>query len=269
MIINSYNQLLKNESFVKKIKNILKNNYINFFYKKENSLIDGSIIFPFYHHVFDDEVENFTLQLKFMKNYGDFISYHDSIKIIKTGFSKKDKYFCLSFDDGFKNIVNNVADICLNNQIPVNFFIPTDFIDNKRSDSGKIFFNNDKLSVEFLSWKDCKKISNENLFTIGSHSVNHNLISKLSIDNCLFEVVESKKKIENELKISCEHFAPPVGDYSLDRDLNIIKEAGYKSLSSTKRGLMCKDYNDIFGIKRHHLLANWDTRYLNYFFVKK
>ena len=204
-----------------------------------------------------------------MKKYGDFISYDESIEMLKMGVSKKDNYFCLSFDDGFKNLVNNVADICLNNKIPVNFFIPTSFIDNERGDSGEIFFNNFNLSVEFLTWNDCKKISNDSLFTIGSHSVNHKLISKLSTDKCMYEVIESKRKIENKLKISCMHFAPPVGDYSLSRDLNIIKKAGYKSLSSTKRGLMNSEYDDIFGIKRHHLLANWDISYLKYFFFNR
>ena len=42
-----------------------------------------------------------------MKNYGDFISYDDAINLLKMGLKTNDKYFCLSFDDGFKNIYEN------------------------------------------------------------------------------------------------------------------------------------------------------------------
>ena len=120
------------------------------------------------------------------------------------------------------------------------FFIPTSFIDNLRNDSGEIFFNKKNIEIEFLSWKNCKQIVSEGIFDIGSHSINHSLISKLSIDQCIYEVKESKKIIENKLKIKCNHFAPPVGDYSINRDLKIIKDSKYRSLSTTIRGKMSK-----------------------------
>ncbi|MDC0925434.1 polysaccharide deacetylase family protein, partial [Candidatus Pelagibacter sp.] len=198
----------------------------------------------------------------------DFISYDDSILILNEGLKPKERYFCLSFDDGFKNIFQNVIEIFLRDKIPCTFFIPTSFINNLRPDSGKVFFNRKDISIEFLSWSDCKKIVSEKIFDIGSHSINHKLISKLPLKECVYEVQNSKKIIENELNIQCNHFAPPVGDYSVNRDLEIVKNSNFISLSSTIRGKMDNLENDVFALKRHHLLANWELDYLKYFFFK-
>ena len=266
--INTYKQLKKYESKYSNVRNILKSIFIKnsnsekFFHQSEY------IIFPFWHHVFDDEIESFISQIKFMKNYGDFISYDDAINLLKMGLKTNDKYFCLSFDDGFKNIYENVTDILLKFNAPCVFFIPTSFIDNRRDDSGQVFFNNNKLKINFLNWKDCKQISTNQIFEFGSHSVNHKIFTKLSHDECYFEIEESKKIIETNLDIKCKHFAPPVGIFSQERDLDLVKKLKYKSLSTTVRGKMENKFSDEYLIKRHHLLAGWEISYLKYFFKK-
>ena len=266
--IKSYNQLKKNENLLKKTREILKYYFIKLVNNRKFVINDSSIFFPFYHHVFDDEIKNFNLQIKFLKNYGDFISYDDSIKIINEGLYKKNIYFCLSFDDGFKNMINNVTEILLNLNIPATYFIPTSFIDNNRDDGGNIFFNNENINIDFLDWNDCKKICSEKLFTIGSHSINHKLISRLSYEESLNEMKFSKKKIEEKLSIICDHFAPPLGDFIYSRDSKIAKEIGYKSISTTVRGKMDKNNKNIFFLYRHHFLANWEINYLKYFLSK-
>ena len=46
-------------------------------------------------------------------------------------------YFCLSFDDGFKNIFENVTEILLN--LISSLFLITSFIDNSRKTVVKLF----------------------------------------------------------------------------------------------------------------------------------
>ena len=64
--------------------------------------------------------QNFQRQLNF-KELWDFISYDDSI-LINEGIQNKDMYFYLSFDDGFKNIFENVTEILLKLNTPATFF---------------------------------------------------------------------------------------------------------------------------------------------------
>lgn len=267
-LVKTYKQLVEAENLNKKFKSSIKTFLINKIFSNKFDEQNEFIIYPFWHHVFEDEIKNFKFQLDLMKNYGDFISYEDSIKILTEGLKPKEKYFCLSFDDGFKNIYENVVEIFLKKNIPCMFFIPTSFLDNLRDDAGKIFFNSSDINIEFLSWKECEEIASESIFDIGSHSINHKLISTLTNDECAVEVEMSKNIIEDKLKIKCNHFAPPVGNYSINRDLKIVKNSRYKSLSTTIRGKMDKNNSDVFALKRHHLLANWNSNFLKYFFSK-
>ena len=83
----------------------------------------------------------------------------------------------------------------------------------------------------------------------------------------MFELKKSKEIIRLN-QTECKHFAPPV-DFSFPRDKDLIKKAGYKSLSTTVRGKMTEEQRDTFFLKRHHLIANWNKNYLNYFFCKE
>ena len=116
--------------------------------------------------------------------------------------------------------------------------------------------------------KKSTNIETNKIFEFGSHSVNHKIFTKLSHDECYFEIEESKKIIETNLDIKCKHFAPPVGIFSQERDLDLVKKLKYKSLSTTFRGKMENKFSDEYLIKRHHLLAGWEISYLKYFFKK-
>ena len=54
----------------------------------------------FYHHIFDDEKLGFERQLKYIKNFGEFISIDDLASMVQGNEPIDGRYFCLSFDDG-------------------------------------------------------------------------------------------------------------------------------------------------------------------------
>ena len=91
--INTYKQLKKYESKYSNIRNIIKSIFIKNSNSEKFFQQSEYIIFPFWHHVFDDEIESFSSQIKFMKNYGDFISYDDALILLKMGLKTNDKYF--------------------------------------------------------------------------------------------------------------------------------------------------------------------------------
>ena len=163
--IDSYKKLKSFDNGYLKVKNFFKNYIIKLNFKNKIDNSNRWVQFPFYHHVFKDENENFISQIMYMKKFGDFISYNDAVEVLKNNLDKKNNYFCLSFDDGFKNNIENVCDFLDKVKIPAIFFLPTTFIDNNRDDSGKIFFNNSLIKIEFLNWIDCKLISKNKLLT--------------------------------------------------------------------------------------------------------
>ena len=90
----------------------------------------GWIRFPYYHHVFDDERHGFTRQLNYLRGFGEFISLDDAVGLLISGKAIDGRYFCITFDDGFKNCLTNAVPILLDKGAPAAFFMTTGYIDS-------------------------------------------------------------------------------------------------------------------------------------------
>jgi peptidoglycan/xylan/chitin deacetylase (PgdA/CDA1 family) len=90
----------------------------------------GWIRFPYYHHVFDDERHGFTRQLNYLRGFGEFISLDDVVGLLNSGEAIDGRYFCITFDDGFKNCLTNAVPILLDKGAPTAFFMTTGYIDS-------------------------------------------------------------------------------------------------------------------------------------------
>ncbi len=231
----------------------------------------GWIRFPYYHHVFDDERHGFIRQLNYMRNFGEFISLDDVVVLLNSGETIDGRYFCITFDDGFKNCLTNAVPLLLDMGAPAVFFIATGYIDSdSEKDTEKLlgFFNLGTILMEFLSWKDCRDMSACGM-TIGSHTVNHVRLAKLSAEEAKHELDTSKTMIEENLGQVCNHFCSPFGipelDYNVERDPKLVSESGYKSMSTTERGATLSGGHP-YELCRDHILANWGNHQLRYFF---
>ncbi len=259
--IDSNKLLIESSSYISRYRELMKKIFIYSypkFSKKKNS-----VQFLYSHHVFYDEKKSFIKQINYLKNIGDFISYDDALKINRYKKKINGRYFVLSFDDGFKNNLE-ICDILLSYKIPATFFIPVSFIGNKREDSGEVFFFNKNLYINFLDWKDCKKIKNDRLFNIESHSVNHKNFLHLNKQQILFELNQSKLEIKRRLNLSVKHFACPYGGYNKFYDLETARKVGYKSFSISERGELFQKTKN-FLIKRHNLDSSWPIKFLKFF----
>jgi peptidoglycan/xylan/chitin deacetylase (PgdA/CDA1 family) len=230
----------------------------------------GWIRFPYYHHVFDDERHGFTRQLNYLRRFGEFISLDDAVGLLNSGGTIDGRYFCITFDDGFKNCLTNAVPILLDKGAPAVFFMTTGYIDTDlEKDVEKLlgFFDLGTILMEFLSWRDCCDMVAVGM-TIGSHTVNHVRLAKLSEEEVLHELTTSKEMIENKLGQVCDHFCSPFGipdhDYKVERDPNLVRSSGYKSMSTTERGATRQ--GDLpYQLCRDHILANWGNHQLRYF----
>lgn len=69
------------------------------------------------------------------------------------------------------------------------------------------------MNKMFLSWDELKQLSHDPLVTIGSHSVRHVPLNRLSSNDLEHELMASKIKIESHLNQTVQHFAFPFGTY--------------------------------------------------------
>ena len=81
---------------------------------------------------------------------------------------------------------------------------------------------------ELLSIKELQFLANDYSVTIGAHTVNHEILTKMSPSDSLSEIMKSRTILEKWVGKSVEHFAYPNGGYN-QNIVSIVKQAGFKS----------------------------------------
>lgn len=230
------------------------------------------IRFPYYHHVFDDQRVGFQEQLRYMRSMGEIISMDDAVSVLAGDRPLDGRYFCISFDDGYKSCVTNALPILAEHQAPATFFVATAYLgaaEGERSPDlmGRIGAY-DRSLTEFMTWDDCRQLVSAGM-QVGSHSVTHRQLISLSTAEVEHELRESKASIERELSVPCHHFACPKGQpdvhFVAGRDPAVAQRLGYRSFCTTRRGTVHQVPNALL-LSRDHLIASWPVRQLRYFF---
>lgn len=195
----------------------------------------------------------------------------------------------ISFDDGFRDIYTNAFPIFKKYNIPFTIYLTTDFPDGeadlwwiqleKHSFSEKDF--EDKLKLIFdsgrpmaeemhrltktaidydicineaLSWNEIKEMIESGLCTIGSHTVSHPGLTRISDEECRRELFLSKERIENELLVKVEHFSYPHSMMNANVQ-SVVMGSGYKTAVLGYGGKV-RVGDDMFGLKRKYIIQD-------------
>jgi len=272
-VVKTYSQFADGQGLSAMLREQARNMTIAGLSMRKSISGNNWIKLPYYHHVFDDERKGFERQLKYLKNFGEFISMDDVWKMVQEDKKIDGKYFCVSFDDGFLNCYDNMMPITQALDIPVIIYLPTTYINldyNQPAHAEKIknFYPEKPRLVAFLSWQQCKEMMQAKV-SFGSHTVHHANLMKLDAAGIEKELSASKQEMEMQLGVACEHFACPWGRSGIDFDAAITtpiaKKLGYKTFATTNRGTVTIGDN-LYTLKRDHLLANWGNYQLKYFF---
>jgi peptidoglycan/xylan/chitin deacetylase (PgdA/CDA1 family) len=182
-----------------------------------------------YHATYPDDNKSFIKQIIFLKKYFDFINEKFLLNKNEINrFNNKPKIL-LTFDDG--HISNlNILKILEEYKIYSIFFIPYEFIKRKRKKNiieenittNKSFNiisdikkdNQNKYKTLSMTFSDIKKIIKKG-HSVGCHGYNHIRLSD-ELDNSQLkkEIVNSKKLLENKLKVKINSFSWIIGDYN-------------------------------------------------------
>jgi len=221
------------------------------------------------HYVFDDQRNQFSTIISQLKNTGDFIDTDSLVSIAKGKDHLDGRYYHLSFDDGFKNIVQNAFPILYEQKVPALFFVPTNFIDADFNKAKTFCLKKTSYKgvIEMASWKDIHVISNAN-FDIGAHTRTHPKLAHLSkIDELESEIIGARKDLEKKHKIQCNYFSWPFGKRT---DVNqtvisVIQKAGYKACFGAFRGSIIPGKTNPYMLPRHHFEVQWPMNHICFF----
>jgi peptidoglycan/xylan/chitin deacetylase (PgdA/CDA1 family) len=101
-----------------------------------------------------------------------------------------------------------------------------------------------------MNWQELSTLAADPLVTIGAHTVNHPILTKLSEQAVRAEFDNSRTVIEAALGVRPQHLAYPVGDRSAagPREFKIAADLGFKTAVTTRPGVL-------FGQHAKHLTA--------------
>lgn len=182
--------------------------------------------------------EKFSSELDLIKSKGyEAITFED----INNG-NIPNKPIILTFDDGYKDFYQNAySELKKRNMKAVSFIITNDIGQN-----------------EYMNNNEIKEISNYGI-EIGSHTLSHPDLSKLSSAKAEIEIAQSKKNLEELISKNIISFCYPSGKYTPETE-NIVKTAGYKFATTTNSGITT--FDNFFALNRYRI--NPDTNISSY-----
>lgn len=94
------------------------------------------------------------------------------------------------------------------------------------------------INVLALTWDEIKKLSEDELVTIGAHTVTHRSLKQLNDKECYDEMYNSKKIISDFIGKEVEHFSYPFGskNFAGQREFDFAKKIGFKTATTTRKG---------------------------------
>jgi peptidoglycan/xylan/chitin deacetylase (PgdA/CDA1 family) len=152
------------------------------------------------------------------------------------------KGITVTFDDGWKDGFTNAFPVLKRLGIKATMFVVASCIGET---SAKAMAEGE-VEREHVSREDILEMSRAGI-EFGSHSMNHKLLDRIPTKEIEYEVVESKRQIEDLLQLPCLTFAYPAGYYS-EPSQRLIEEAGYIAAFSTVYGPA--DTVDLYALNR-------------------
>ena len=102
----------------------------------------------------------------------------------------------------------------------------------------------DKTDELILDWPQIEEMARDPLVTIGAHSVNHYVLSRLDNSLATEEIRQSKAKLESRLGVEVRHFAYPYGrtHEAGPREFEIASQCGFRSGTTGMKGNLFEEH---------------------------
>lgn len=181
--------------------------------------------------------ERFEQHLKILSGTGRVVSLAAAVSSLndgsaEDGSAESSNGIAITFDDGYLDNLTQALPLLEKYQLPATIFITSRFSDQSERHPRYI----DDGQRLHLDWVQLRKLSQHPLITIGSHTLSHPYLQRVSDEVCEQEIIESKERIEAELGISVDYFCFPSGDYG-ERELSILRASDYKASVTVAPGV--------------------------------
>lgn len=184
-----------------------------------------------YHRVNDSvykemsvKQDDFLWHMHYLEAKGYSVISLDEVCRMISKSNIRGKYVVLTFDDGYEDFFLHAFPVLQKHNYQATIYIVPNYIESK-----KTFWWDEGIGESpLMNWDQIVQLSQTNLVTIGSHTMNHVDMNKLDRDELEVELIQSQKAISQRIKMPVEHFSYPRGictDWSVQLASQIYKTA--------------------------------------------
>lgn len=172
------------------------------------------------YHALSLSPQEFDEQMNYLYTHGYHTITPDQLMAyLKYGKGLPEKPILITFDDGYLDNYANAYPIMKKYGFTATIFLITGIIGRDE---------------RYMNWQQAREMQKDG-FVLGSHSVTHQPLTKLTPDQIRQELTESRAEMERQLGQKPRYFAYPTGAYSLSIE-ELVREAGYKGAFTVRYG---------------------------------
>jgi peptidoglycan/xylan/chitin deacetylase (PgdA/CDA1 family) len=214
------------------------------------SVLDGGGMLRvlMYHRVNRPRIDAYTIppgrlqrHLALLRDRYEVVSPDIVLRSIEGRSPLPDRAVLLTFDDAYRDHYENAYPLLRDLGLQALLFVPTDHISDRGTGKG---YRHVDTSSQYpaLDWADLREM--QDVFTIGSHGMSHQMLTELPRTEAAVEIVESKRLLEERLGVTVSFFSYPYGTpEAYDQDLEtLVRAAGYRASFVTVGGLNSPEY---------------------------
>ena len=177
------------------------------------------------NHNLSVSLKNFKKQMSFMKdNHYKSINFKDLNNL-----NQDNKYFIITFDDGYEDVYLNALPILTNyNFKAVCFFVPNFIGKYNIWDENK----NNFIKLNLMNMQQIQNWYNSGM-SIGGHTLGHKNLTKIDYQDKVNEIIGPKKFFHDKLSLNINSFSYPFGRF--DNESAQIVKKNYDFAVTTKR----------------------------------
>jgi peptidoglycan/xylan/chitin deacetylase (PgdA/CDA1 family) len=122
-----------------------------------------------------------------------------------------------------------------------------------------------------MSWSQIRELSENNLVTIGAHTVNHPALNQLGPREVEYEVIGSMRRIEEHIHDKIVHFAYPFGSKNEvgQAEFNLTKELGVSTAVTTRWGSLFYSHSNYLESLPRISFGDYDPCFINRVLIGK
>jgi peptidoglycan/xylan/chitin deacetylase (PgdA/CDA1 family) len=152
-----------------------------------------------------------------------------AIELLEAG-PVDERYVCITFDDAYRDVLENAMPVLEELRFPVTIFVPTGIVDGTAS---YYWFARPPAA---LSWAELDELVSGGLVDAQAHSRTHPWLPSLDVDAARDEIAGSKLDLERRLGRPVTSFCFPAGVHG-DREIELVRAAGFRAAVTTDPGV--------------------------------